>query len=74
MYTVPFAAFQGENINRDNAIVMIPRSGVEETDRPEEPLPLDLHDMLKAIPKGGSQRQKIKNRDWKSSVAVYNDL
>lgn len=56
--------------------MMIPRSGVEEMDGPSpgEPLPLDLHDMLKAIPKGGSQRQKIKARDWKSSVAVYNDL
>lgn len=69
---------QGETIKRDNAIVMIPRSSTQEiegTDGPEDPLPLDLDNMLKAIPKGGSQRQKIKkNRDWKSSVAVYNDL
>ena len=57
---------------------MIPRSGTtgrDETDGPKkEEKTLDLDDMSKAFPKGGSQRQNIKKRDWKSSVAVYNDL
>ena len=60
---------------------MISRSAAatEETDAPpedgaKEEKPLNLDDMSKAFPKGGSQRQKIKARDWKASVAVYNDL
>ena len=60
-------------------MVMIPRSntaGTDATDGPDltKPLPLELDSMMKAIPKGGSQRQKIKSRDWKSSVDVYNNL
>ena len=57
---------------------MIPRAVTEETDAPaevkEEEIALNFDDMSKAFPKGGSQRQKIKKRDWKASVAVYNDL
>ena len=58
---------------------MIPRSNLAETEGTDDPdfakpLPLELDDMMKAIPRGASQRQKIKNRDWKSSVAVYNNL
>ena len=62
---------------------MIPRSTSEEmtdgdtegTDGPsQDEKRLDFDNMAKAIPKGASQRQKIKTRDWKSSVAVYNDL
>ena len=49
--------------------------GTDATDGAEEERKkLDLDDMSKAFPKGGIQRQKIKARDWKSSVAMYNDL
>lgn len=60
---------------------MISRSkkttGEDETDAPEEhhqKKELNFNDMSKAFPKGGKERQKIKTRDWKSSVAAYNDL
>lgn len=57
---------------------MIPRSNAaadEGTDAPDgETEELDFDNMMNAIPKGGSQRKKIKKRDWKSSIAVYNDL
>ena len=75
-------SLQGESINRENAVVMIPRSNTAEqgtmetdgTDGTDGAWPLDFNNMMKAIPKGGVQRHKIKTRDWKSSVAVYNDL
>lgn len=47
--------------------------GTEETDNPSEPAPLELGNMMKAIPRG-KKRQEVKTRDWKSSVQVYNDL
>ena len=58
---------------------MISRSAAtEETDAPPEESAkekaLNFDDMTKAFPKGAIQRQKIKSRDWKASVAVYNDL
>ena len=58
---------------------MIPRvsagtEGTDSTDGPADNKPLNFDDMTKAIPKGASQRQQIKTRDWKSSVAAYNDL
>ena len=61
---------------------MIPRSSAaaeEGTDSPdgggpEQKRELDFENMMNAIPKGGIQRQKIKSKDWKSSVAVYNNL
>ena len=81
---------QGEELNPDNAIVMIPRTsslsdknetpsgaasqGTEETDNPSHAAPLELDNMMKAIPGGGKKRQQVKARDWKSSVQVYNDL
>ena len=72
--------FQGEAIDLTKAVEMISRSSTaaeEGTDAPdggEEEEALNFEDMSKALPKGGSQRQKIKARDWKSSVAAYNDL
>ncbi|CAI8050660.1 Na(+)/H(+) exchange regulatory cofactor NHE-RF1 [Geodia barretti] len=70
---------KGEAIDRKNAVEMIPRSAAtEETDAPPEESAkekaLNFDDMTKAFPKGAIQRQKIKSRDWKASVAVYNDL
>ena len=49
----------------------LPPEGTEETDNPE---PLEFDSMSKAHPRGGSKRKQVKNRSWKASVAVYNDL
>jgi hypothetical protein len=71
---------KGEQINPEDAIVMIPRAAPEpppppqnkeDTDTNQE---LNLTSMEAARRKGRRAKEMVKNRGWKESVEAYNQL